>query len=161
MIKTLRFRDQGFDQSSSYTSSHEGGWVQAAYEQVQRDFASAESLDAPALREFVNTYAECSRGNWDGYDALPVSGRTYSRARSFLEQCLARVPAPVATATPSGSIAFEWCLARDRRLMVSIGDEDEIAFAGLFSGNSVHGTELFFGDVPPSVWNLLNRLFRR
>ena len=143
----------------SFAFSDEASGVRNRVAGVYATFTDAESLNAQNVRDFHNTYLDAKEQNWDGYDAKPVSEVTFKRAKVFLEKCFGRFPAPSSGATPSGALSFEWYLGPTKRFIVSISDEDEIAYAGLFGSASVHGTEAFHGELPQALPQYLNRLY--
>lgn len=145
--------------SPSFALSAEATDVRESVAGIYANLVNAESLHAQTVREFHDTYLDAKEQNWDGYEAKPVSVATFKRAKAFLEECFEHLPAPVTGATPSGALSFEWYVAPTKRFMVSISDEDEIAYAGLFGSSSVHGTEVFHGELPQVLTQHLNRLY--
>jgi len=143
----------------SFALSDEANDVRDSVAGVYANLANAESLNARNVREFHNTYLDAREDDWDGYQAKPVSVETFKRAKTFLEECFGRFPVPSSGATPGGALSFEWYLAPTKRFIVSISEEDELAYAGLFGSATVHGTEVFRGEFPQALAQHLSRLY--
>lgn len=159
---TLQYRpkpDYGYAPSNA--AGTEADSLESNLAAVENKFADAESLHAQTYREFCNNFLDSRTEGWDGYEAHPASDAAFVRSEKFLKQCLGRYPAPMSGTTPGGSLTFEWYVVPERRFMVSIGPDELIAFAGLFGSSTVRGTEPFVSDVPPAVWDNLNRLYPR
>jgi hypothetical protein len=67
-----------------------------------------------------NAYAV---GDWDGYDALPITNETLHAARSILKSLPKTFGDPVCSPGADGSIAFEWLMDEGplRKLFIDIG----------------------------------------
>lgn len=161
MIAATIFRQTTSDEDSwtSPGTSPEADVVSQRLEEWVKDSERAESLYAPAIRELEDTFLDCRCHNWDGYEALPVSDKAFLRARQFLSRLMGRFPVPTTSATPGGSLAFEWFVSPKRRFLVSIDEGDRIAYAGLFQADPVHGTAEVTEDVPIEIIQNLRRLF--
>jgi len=147
------------DFSASPGTSSEAGSVRRHLQELHQAFVDAESLHGAATREMQDAFLDCREENWDGYDASPVSDTTFLRAREFLSQILPRFPAPTASAAPGGSLVFEWFVSPRRRFLASIGEDERVAFAGVFGSDPIHGTTTFNRDIPPEIIQHLVRLF--
>jgi hypothetical protein len=84
------------------------------------------------ITELTGTFLDCRREDWDGYNALPVENDAFLRTKALLSRLMTRFPAPTASATPHGSLTLEWIVNPRRRLMVSVGSDEQIAYAGVF-----------------------------
>jgi len=126
---------------------------------VLQSFQNAEALQAHAVRELQDAFLDSREPGWDGYGANAVPDEAFLRAKTFLDHVLKRFPSPTAAATPNGSLAFEWAPGNGRRFIVSIGEEDLLAFAGIFGSETVHGTATFVQDLPRSVGENLRRVY--
>jgi hypothetical protein len=155
------FRQPGFDAAfwTSPGTSSEADVLSQRFEEWIKDSENAESLHGPAIRELEDTFLDCRGQNWDGYGAMPVSGETFLRARGFLNRLVTQFPTPTTSATPGGSLAFEWFVSPRRRFLVSIDQGERIAYAGLFGSDPVHGTAVFTDEVPQEIVHHLRRLF--
>jgi hypothetical protein len=161
MIATTIFRQPTSDVVSwtSPGTSPEADFLSQRLEEWIKDSENAESLYAPAIRELEDTFLDCRSQNWDGYEALQVSDETFLRSRQFLSRLMGQFPAPTTSATPGGSLAFEWFVSPKRRFLVSIGEGERIAYAGLFGADPAHGTAEFTDEMPPEIVQHLRRLF--
>ena len=161
MSTTAEFRgiSEGFGFCGSAGISPEAEFLNSQFHGVAEHFRNAETLHGQSTRELQDAFLDAREGNWDGYDALAVSDKAFLRAQRFLRAVLPRFPVPSSGATPSGSLSLEWFVSPKRRFLVSIGEEDQIAFAGLFGSNPIHGTTVFGDDLPPEITYYLNRLF--
>jgi hypothetical protein len=110
----------------------------------------------PDLQDIV---LETSQPGWDGYNAEPVQGGTFARACAFLESMPNVIPPPTVSAEPDGQIAFEWYKSPRRTLSISVSPTGELHYAALFGSNKSYGTEIFFGDVPKNILELIGRVY--
>jgi len=115
-----------------------------------------------AMSELERVFKECSHENWDGYGALAISSRVYSKARQFLKLVPSSIPKPEIVPESEDEIGFEWYLDQDASFVVSVKDSDKISFAGLFRKNrEVWGVELFEDAIPQLVYENVRKLFSR
>ena len=119
----------------------------------------AETLRARSYSELDDTFLDCRENDWDGYGALPVETGAYYRARSLMSALLDKFPAPAVGGSPHGSITLEWMTGQRRRVMISIGEDERIAFAAVFGEETVQGVASFIRDAPREITALLSRLF--
>lgn len=128
-----------------------------------RDWCSsrdrAETLRARSYSELDDTFLECGKEDWDGYGAFPVDLGAYYRARYLMASLLDKFPAPAVGGSPHGSITLEWMTGQRRRVLVSIGGEERIAFAAVFGEETVQGVASFIRDVPREIAAMLSRLY--
>ena len=118
-----------------------------------------QSLQAPALGELTDTFLDSREEGWDGYEAFPVEDSSFLRAKAFLSRLLMRFPAPTASATPHGSLTLEWIVNPRRRMMVSVGNDEQIAYAAVYGDQTVQGVTSFFQDIPQEISDHLSRLY--
>ena len=104
-------------------------------------------------------YRECSRADWDGYGALAITSNTYQEARSVINALPLSMPLPDIVAEPTGEIGFEWRKGKGYIFVVSVGGKYQMTYAGLFGGNSVHGSEYFDRTLPLTVIQHIMRLY--
>ena len=113
-----------------------------------------------ALEELEKVYEECSEANWDGYGAMPISRETYSEARKLLRMMPSSLPRPDISAEPDGEITFEWYKEKYSVVVISVGGNNLITYAGLFGkSNKIHGTEYFADELPEIICHCIRRLF--
>lgn len=160
MTATLTFRPTAnFNASPSRATSSEADDIREKFQRFSESLQQAESLFAIPIRELGDSFLDCRRENWDGYEAQAVPGEAYLQTKALLLQVLGVFPAPTASANPSGSLTLEWFATPSRRLMVSLNGEQLLAFAGLFGSETVQGTVAFVDDFPLELFSLLKRLY--
>jgi hypothetical protein len=100
-------------------------------------------------REMIEQIAmECSRPNWDGYGAAPISGEAKAQAQRFVEVLPIDLPVPLVVPDPDGDISLSWDFGLDRVFTISVGATATLSYAGILGkGVRRHGQELFRGDV--------------
>jgi hypothetical protein len=117
------------------------------------------SISGPAMMELADTFLDCREEGWDGYGALPVKDSSFLRAQAFLSPLMLRFPPPTAGATPHGSLTLEWSVNQRRRMMVCVGDDEQIAYAAVDGDQTAQGVTSFFQDVPQEISSQLSRLY--
>lgn len=120
--------------------------------------ASATFSKLPALNELVNVWEECKRPNWDGYDALPVQSAALAYTYLLIEALPLGFPLPTVGAEPDGHLTLEWYRHSRWILSVSISPQGTLYYAALFGNSDVRGSEPFFGDIPKSILDLMQRV---
>ena len=126
---------------------------------IRAETENLEERKHPLYQEIYRIYHEYSEPDWDGYDAIPVSGSTFSQAQELAKLLPDGVPLPDVMPEPTGEIAFEWYQDGTHVLVIGIGDDDVLSYAGLFGINcQVHGTERLAKHIPQSLLNHISRL---
>jgi hypothetical protein len=108
--------------------------------------------------ELYSVTSGCLLDNWDGYGAAPVSADVYALACQFLRALPLGINAPAVGAEPDGQLTFEWYRSPRRLLSVSVSPEGDLHYAALLGPSKAYGTEAFFGDVPPTILDLIHRV---
>lgn len=104
------------------------------------------------LLSLEEIFKECSKENWDGYDAKPISFGAYVEAEKLINCLPMTLPMPEIVPEPTGEIALEWYKDKQFVFVISVSGNNVITYAGLFGkGNETHGTEGFFVDTLPMV----------
>ena len=103
---------------------------------------------------------ECGSPNWDGYQAAPVTLDAFKQTYLFLEALPSGMSLPTVGAEPDGHVTLEWYHSPQRTLSVSVSPEGELHYAALIGPNKAYGTEVFFGEVPQSILQLIGRVTR-
>lgn len=128
----------------------------------RRQLQSSISLGMLGKGVFADLFQvaeDCRNGNWDGYDAEPVSDESYWHAYRFLESLPLGTPAPSIGAEPDGDVTLEWYRSPRRTLSVSISSEGDIHYAALLPGLEKHyGSVPFFGEAPTAILELIRRI---
>lgn len=107
------------------------------------------------LNDLFQTYKECLMPNWDGYGALPLSETTYQLAQQFIDALPLGTPPPSFGAEPDGHITFEWHHSVRRTLSVSVSPDGELHYAALLGASKAYGTEVFYGEAPKKIMDLI------
>src|SRR5919108_1230469 len=137
--------------SASRAQGADAAALQSLFSEVQDSFLASQSLGGAARRTLINledTFLDCFRADWDGYDANAVGPKTYHNARRFLEALTGAWPPPSVAADPDGEISLEWYRGPRMRFSVSIGPDATVSYAGMFGTSTAHGTETFIDEVP-------------
>jgi len=161
MTNTLIYRplSHSGDYSPSYATSKEAQTLITRIRAWLSSTARAYSLRGQAERELADTFLDSRDENWDGYGACPIADASFLRAQALLARLLNRFPAPTASATPNGSLTLEWILNPQRRFMLSVDGDEQIAYAGVFGDETVQGVAQFVCDVPREIIAQLSRLY--
>lgn len=112
-----------------------------------------------ALISLLEVYRECSQSDWDGYGAAAISEDAYEEAKKIINLLPSSIRMPEITAEPTGEIGFEWHKSKGQVFVISVGGKHRITYAGIFSGNKVHGSEYFEDTLPLAIIQHLRRLY--
>jgi len=107
------------------------------------------------LNNLYLVYEECMKPNWDGYGALPISETAYQLAQQFIDALPLGTPPPSFGAEPDGHLTFEWHHSVRRTLSVSISPDGELHYAALLGSSKAYGTEVFYGEAPKKIMDLI------
>ena len=121
---------------------------------VRYSDADRESLKQEVCALLKQAGAE----NWDGEGALALAPETVDIAQKLIDEFPGCVARPDVAATPHGEVDFDWVIAQDMMLTVSIGPSGGIAFSGLFRGARLNGCEPWTGRLPQFVHCCFERL---
>ena len=126
-----------------------------------------------SLKELDEIKEECSQGNWEGMDELPITKKTVAKARDLLFKA-ARMPIniqlPSLTPTSSGWIEMEWYKEKGHRFAIRLNGQGVFIYSGLLgvgkdaSGNEVEkdtrGRSILTDEAfPHEIKDNLSRLF--
>ena len=142
--------------------SEDANTVQKRISEIKEYFFQSETVGKwrrEILRNLEEIKEECSVENWDGYGASPVKKDSYNEAVRFIEALPDSLPIPEVDVDPDGEIAFEWDMGRRKVFSVSVGSNNELAYAGLFGSNKSHGTEYFGNKLPKVILDNILRVF--
>jgi len=112
-----------------------------------------------AYSSLIEVYNECSKENWDGYNAISVTEDTFYEAQKILDLLPSYFGMPDIFAEPSGAIAFEWRNGEKNIFVMSVDEKHAIYYAGIFGESKVHGTEYFEESLPMNIIENLRRVF--
>ncbi|MGH8094180.1 MAG: hypothetical protein ACREIF_12030 [Chthoniobacterales bacterium] len=82
----------------------------------------------------------------------------YLQAYRFLEGLPLGVEVPSPGVEPDGELTFEWHHGPEHTLSVSVSEEGDLHYAATIGSNTMYGTEVFLGDVPKVVSDLISRV---
>ncbi len=130
----------------------------SAFDDFQKSFS--REWKQRTQSELYEILRECSRKNWDGYDADPVTPESFHLANKFLSCLPEDVNPPEVIPEPDGYISFDW-ENEDSSFSVS-AHEQLLIFAGIFEDtNKHHGEEKFINQIPDIISFFLTKYFRR
>jgi len=104
---------------------------------------------------------ECFADNWDAYGAKAIDETSYRDAIHFTWLLPPTIPVPEIYIDPDGEVNFEWYAGPRQVFSVSIGSNNELAYAGLFGANKTHGTEYLDDELPGMILDNIRRVFSR
>lgn len=111
-----------------------------------------------ALNNLDQVYVECQKPGWDGYGALPVSETTHDLAHQFIDALPLGTSLPAFGAEPDGHLTMEWYRSSRRTLSVSVSPEGELHYAALSGMSKAFGTEVFYGEAPKKIVDLIHEV---
>lgn len=112
-----------------------------------------------ALISLLEVYRACSQADWDGYGAAAISEDAYEEAVKIINLLPSSISMPEITAEPTGEIGFEWHKSKGQVFVISVRGRHRLNYAGIFSGNKVHGSEYFEDTLPLAIIQRLRRLY--
>lgn len=115
--------------------------------------------DGEIYGELADVWRECSQPDWDGYNAVPVSGESYENAKRLVAALPPGTPQPTAGAEPDGQMTLEWRRSRRRTLSISVSPDDDLHYAALLGPARSCGTEPFRGETPQMLLDLIRRVY--
>ena len=163
MSGTLAPEPKGvFDSRSSRGVGEESTTLGRVMSEVQRRLLASFSIGNPkrdALEALDDTFEESCQPGWDGYSGAAVPWETYLRAKEFLHRFPTSLRTPEVSVDPDGEISFEWYVAPNRVLLVSVGSDGDLTYAGVFGASGKkHGTEAFYDEIPKEILESVKRI---
>lgn len=120
--------------------------VVASAEESQALFGSKRT----AISGLLGLAEECCQLDWDGSGSEPLDSTAIATARDFIRAMPEGLPLPEFAPEPDGSVSFDWTVSKHRRLTVSVGRSDRLAYAWLDGADKGHGVARFDGSVIPT-----------
>jgi preprotein translocase subunit Sss1 len=115
----------------------------------------------PIKSSLYQILRDCSKPNWDEYNASPISKMAFFEAIKLLEILPSDIPLPEIVPEPTGNIGLEWYKGKQFAFVISVSGKNFLAYAGMFgAGNETHGTENFTESLPLTIIKNLRRLFQ-
>lgn len=135
--------------------------IDEAIKQLKNSITITLGRPLDEMRDSLNElfYRECSYANWDGYGAVAISKDAYEEADQIINLLPSAIPMPEIVAEPTGAIGFEWHKDKRQVFVISVSGKHRITYAGIFSGNKVHGSEYFEDTLPLAIIQHLRRLY--
>jgi hypothetical protein len=136
-------------------------YVEQEVENALRNLRDTQSFGQGANAAFEslsNLETECKDANWDGYGAAPIDQETFRQALNVLAALPLGLQQPSVGAEPDGHVTLEWYRSPWRTLSVSVSPEGDLHYSALLGPNKAYGTEAFFGEVPKTILDLVNRV---
>ena len=100
-----------------------------------------------------------SKDGWGGAGTKSISRTSYDNAIKFALALPSSLMMPEIYVDPDGIITFEWYEDKRRVYSVSIGNQGELSYAGLFGPNRTCGTEYLTSNVPELIINNVKRVY--
>jgi hypothetical protein len=108
-----------------------------------RSYTLSRRLDA--------LYHDCSKANWDGYNAKPACRSLRKTVEKFLNALPTTISDPEINADPDGEISLDWCEGPTKVFSISIGKRGRLSYAALDGQRKTHGVEFFQKDIPDNL----------
>lgn len=124
---------------------------------ISEYFGNTNSFALPK-QEIVNllleTYIECSKPNWDGYDAHPIIKESLLEALSFIDKLPVTISMPSdISPDPNGYISMEWRKRTGLIFDISFTGNNEIIYAGILGTEKPRGSSYFSSSIPKEIIN--------
>jgi len=143
---TAKFNGPEVGFSSTSGASDLNAFIRDAREKALGHFRESFTNKTPhdlLNEEILQVFGDCSRNNWDGYGARPISRTSVIEAQHFISQ-IDSLPIPEVSVHPDGELALDWYGNDGDVFSISFGESGKINYAGRFEGGSVvHGREKF------------------
>jgi len=114
---------------------------------------------AKVLEGLLKAREEHSVDNWDGYGAKAINIGSYNYALSFSLSLPPSFPVPEIYVNPDGYVTFEWYEGKRKVFSISIGNRNELAYAGLYGGSKIYGVEYMYEEIPENIIRNISRLY--
>jgi len=114
---------------------------------------------AKILEGLLKAREEHSVDNWDGYGAKGVNIDSYNYGLNFGLSLPPSIPVPEIYVNPDGYVTFEWYEGKRKVFSISIGDRNELAYAGLYGSSKTYGVEYMYEEIPENIIRNINRLY--
>ncbi len=136
--------------------------IQRETEELQRNFSRSITFGehlSEMLERLIETKQEHAVDNWDGYGAKAIDEQAYQNGIRFILSLTSDIPAPDIGVEPDGEVVFEWYGGKRKVFSISIGNRNELTYAGLYGINTTYGVEHFYGSLPDTLLDNINRVF--
>lgn len=123
-----------------------------------KETATEEKRLAESRSSLEEVYEECSKENWDGYDAQPLTEDAYNEVWNFLDMIPSTLSMPEIVPEPNGAIALEWSKGRRSIFTISLSGNNIINYAGLFGVDQTYGVAHMLDSLPSIIVENIRRL---
>jgi len=131
-------------------------------ENIRNYFAGSVTFGehlAKVLEVLLKEKEEHSIDNWDGYGAKAINIDSYNYALYFALSLPSSIPIPEIYVNPDGYVTYEWYEGKRRVFSVSVGNRNELAYAGLYGASKTYGVEYMYEEIPENIIGNINRLY--
>ncbi len=109
--------------------------------------------------EVADITHDCENGDWDGYDAEPISTESVFGAFQVIDLLPEHILLPDVVPEPTGEIALEWRVGEEKLFTLSVSGSS-IVYAGIFGQyDKQYGEERFFNVLPSTISRILTSYF--
>ncbi len=126
------------------------GWSGEGADALSQETAERANQQKLHLKQEVQELLDTAgQEDWDGEGADALAPETVERAKALVDdfpQFVSRISDPDVSASPRGEIDFDWTLARNVMLTISVCPSGEIAFASTDNGTRLSGKGLWARD---------------
>lgn len=135
-------------------SEVEGDASYLDYYELQRE--TREDLKSSLKKVF----SDCSKANWDGYDAAPISIISYREAEKVLELLPLDFPTPLVISQADGGIAFEWSGLENQSFIASFNGQGIIYLSWYRGSPDSAGSarEKLSEQIPSDILRFIRKL---
>ena len=133
-------------------------------EELQRNFSRSITFGehlSEMMERLFEARQEHAINNWDGYGAKAIDEQSYQNAIRFILSLTPDIPAPEIGVEPDGEVVFEWYGGKRKVFSISVGGRNELTYAGLYGISRTYGVERFYGNIPDTLLDNINRVFPR
>jgi hypothetical protein len=111
-----------------------------------------------AYSELSRIWQACQSPNWDGDGAYPVETATLQNTYALINALPLGYPLPSVGVEPDGHLTLEWYRHPRWILSVSVSSHGILYYAALFGTNEARGSEVFWGEVPQRLLELIRHV---
>jgi len=116
---------------------------------------------AAAITELRTLASEGAQEDWDGEGAHAVLPAAVQLAEWFVRAMPDGIAAPEFAVESDGHVLLDWTASRDRRLSLSIGENNRLSYAWLDGTDKGHGVAGFDGvSIPIRVLTAIESIVR-
>lgn len=146
----------GWNVHGESPSAKQEQWV---YPEEGRAESTTSFAQSGIQRNLISLYEECSRQNWDGYGAKPISLNGILQAAQLAGHLSPEFLPSGVSPEADGEVALDWTDNEDRWLSISFGDGSNITYAGVLSrGKKIHGVDILENNLPDYLLQAISQV---